>query len=58
MRSAAASKAIYPYEDPVALVCNEGRQAGRSLNRPLRDEGQIDIYDVVAGTFMEVGLDG
>ena len=49
-------EAIYPYEDPVALVCNEeGKLEGLPLNRALRDEDG-DIYDVVAGTFMVVGL--
>lgn len=45
-------EAIYPYEDPVALVCNEeGKLEGLPLNRALRDEDG-DIYDVVAGTFL------
>ena len=45
-------EASYPYEDPVALVCNEeGKLEGLPLNRALRDEDG-DIYDVVAGTFM------
>ena len=49
-------EAIYPYEDPVALVCNEeGKLEGLPLNRALRDEDG-DIYDVVAGAFMVVGL--
>ena len=49
-------EAIYPYEDPVALVCNEeGKLEGLPLNRALRDEDG-DIYDVVAGTFLVVGL--
>lgn len=49
-------EAIYPYEDPVALVCNEeGKLEGLPLNRALRDVDG-DIYDVVAGTFMVVGL--
>ncbi len=49
-------EAIYPYEDPVALICNEeGKLEGLPLNRALRDEDG-DIYDVVAGTFMVVGL--
>ena len=49
-------EAIYPYEEPVALVCNEeGKLEGLPLNRALRDEDG-DIYDVVAGTFMVVGL--
>ena len=49
-------EAIYPYEDPVALVCNEeGKLEGLPLNRALRDEDG-DIYDVVAGVFLVVGL--
>ena len=49
-------EAIYPYEDPVALICNEeGKLEGLPLNRALRDEDG-DIYDVVAGTFLVVGL--
>ena len=37
-------EAIYPYEDPVALVCNEeGKLEGLPLNRALRDEDG-DIY--------------
>ena len=42
--------------DSVALVCNEeGKLEGLPLNRALRDEDG-DIYDVVAGTFLVVGL--
>ena len=37
-------EAIYPYEGPVALVCNEeGKPEGLPLNRALRDEDG-DIY--------------
>ena len=37
-------EAIYPYEDPVALICNEeGKLEGLPLNRALRDEDG-DIY--------------
>ena len=36
----------YPYEDPVALVCNEeGKLEGLPLNRALRDEDG-DIYSL------------
>ena len=44
-------QAIYPFEDEVALVCNdEGKLQGLPLNRALRDtEGKI--YDVISGTF-------
>ena len=48
--------ATYPYSDPVALVCNdEGKLIGLDLNRGLRDEDG-EIYDIVAGTFLVVGL--
>ena len=48
--------ATYPYSDPVALVCNdEGKLIGLELNRGLRDENG-EIYDIVAGTFLVVGL--
>ena len=40
----------------MTVVCNEeGKLEGLPLNRALRDEDG-DIYDVVAGTFMVVGL--
>ena len=44
-------QAVYPFEEPVALICNEeGKLLGLPLNRSLRDEaGQV--YDIVAGTF-------
>ena len=49
-------EAVYPYEDPVALIVNEeGKLNGLPLNRALRDEDN-DIYDIVAGTFLVVGL--
>ena len=39
-----------------ALVCNdEGKLIGLDLNRGLRDENG-EIYDIVAGTFLVVGL--
>ena len=43
-------------DDPVAIVYNDdGKLMGLPLNRALRDEnGQM--YDVVAGTFLVVGL--
>ena len=50
--------ATYPFSDPVALVCNdEGKLIGLDLNRGLRDENG-EIYDIMAGTFLVVGLDG
>ena len=48
-------QAIYPYEDAVALVCNEeGNLQGLPLNRCLVHEGEV--YDIIAGTFLIVGL--
>ena len=48
--------AAYPFSDPVALVCNdEGKLIGLDLNRGLRDENG-EIYDIMAGTFLVVGL--
>ena len=44
-------QAIYPFEDPVALICNEeGKLLELPFNRALRDEDG-DIYDIVFGTF-------
>lgn len=44
-------QAIYPFEDEVALVCNdEGKLQGLPLNRALRDaDGKL--YDIISGTF-------
>lgn len=48
--------AVYPFRDPVALVCNdEGKLIGLDLNRGLRDENG-ELYDIMAGTFLVVGL--
>ena len=47
---------IYPFDDPVGLVCNEnGKLDGLPLNRSLRDENG-EIYDIIAGDFLIVGL--
>jgi len=48
--------AAYPYNDPVALICNdEGKINGMELNRALRDDrGQI--YDIMAGPFLVTGF--
>ena len=49
-------QAVYPYEEPVALVCNEeGKIDGLPLNRSLRDEDG-NVYDIIAGTFFICGL--
>ena len=47
---------VYPFNDSVALVCNEeGKVMNLPLNRGLRDEdGQI--YDIVSGTFFLCGV--
>ena len=53
---AATLPASYPFDDPVGLVLNdEGKLIGLDLNRSLRDE-HGEIYDIVAGTFLVVGL--
>jgi len=49
-------QAVYPWEEEVALICNdEGKLLGLPLNRFLRD-WRGEIYDVIAGTFLVVGL--
>lgn len=49
-------QAVYPYEEPVAIICDEeAKLKGSDLNRVLRDEDG-KIYDVIAGTFLIVGL--
>ncbi|MBD5162899.1 MAG: DUF3846 domain-containing protein [Oscillibacter sp.] len=49
---------VYPFDDPVALVCNdEGKLINLPANRGLRDDdGQI--YDIVFGTFFLCGAPG
>lgn len=48
-------QAIYPFEEPVALVCNdEGKLMDLPANRGLRNkDGQM--YDIVFGTFFLCG---
>ena len=49
-------EAVYPFEDPVAIVCNEeGKLNGLPLNRALMDDDG-DIYDILAGSFLVTGL--
>ena len=44
-------QAIYPFDEPVALVCNEeAKLESLPPNRALRDEGG-NVYDIVCGTF-------
>lgn len=46
---------IYPFEEPVALVCNdEGKLLGLPANRALRDRDG-ELYDIVCGTFFLCG---
>ena len=47
---------VYPWTDLVGLVCDEeAKIKGKQLNRALRDDNG-KIYDIVAGTFLIVGL--
>ena len=49
-------QAIYPFDDPVAIVCNEeGKLKGLEPCRALYDEGG-NIYDIVVGSFLICGL--
>ena len=49
-------QALFPYDDPVALICHEeGKLIGLPWNRPLRDDEGM-IYDIIAGTFLVTGL--
>jgi hypothetical protein len=49
-------EAVYPYDDPVALVCaDEGKINGFPLNRAIRDDDG-DVADIIAGTFFICGL--
>ena len=47
---------VYPFEEQVCLICDEeGKLTGRELNRALRYDGEGEIYDIVAGTFIVCG---
>lgn len=50
-------QAVYPWEnDLVGLIADEeAKLTGKQLNRALQDETG-NIYDIVAGTFLIVGL--
>ena len=42
---------LYPFDDPVALVCNEeGKLLGLPFNRALRDD-EGKVYDIISGVF-------
>ena len=47
---------VYPFEDPVAIICDEeGKLNSAELNRSLKDE-HGNIIDILAGPFLVVGL--
>ena len=49
-------EAIYPFSDPVAIVCNEeGKLIGLEPNRVMVDS-QGHVYDIINGTFFVAGL--
>lgn len=49
-------EAVYPFSEPVALICNENSKLeGLPYNRVLRDKAG-NIYDVIAGTFFLAGI--
>lgn len=49
-------QAIYPFEEPVAIICDEeAKLKGSALNRALRDD-EGHIYDILAGTFIITGI--
>jgi len=49
-------EAVYPWDDPVALVCDEeGKLTGKQANRCLRDkDGRV--VDIMCGTFFLAGI--
>lgn len=50
-------EAVYPFDDPVAIVCNDdGKFNGMRPNRAIYD-ADGEIMDIIAGTFLIVGLD-
>lgn len=50
-------QAIYPFDDPVAIVCNEeGKLKGMEPCRALFAEDG-SIYDIIVGPFLICGLD-
>ena len=49
-------EAVYPFSDPVAIVCNEeGKMNGMELNRALYTEDGT-MFDIVAGPMFVCGL--
>ena len=50
-------QAIYPFEDPVAIICNEeGKLEGLEPNRALRHPETHQVYDIICGSFFICGL--
>ena len=50
-------EALYPFEDPVAVVCNEeGKLLGMDMNRALRHPDTNEVYDIICGPFFICGL--
>lgn len=50
-------EAIYPFDDPVAVICNEeGKLNGLPLNRAIISEETSDVIDIISGKFLVVGL--
>lgn len=49
-------QAIYPYEDAVAIICNdEGKLNSMKYNRALRNEAG-EVIDILCGPFFVCGL--
>ena len=50
-------QAVYPYGDPVAIVCNEeGKLLGMEPNRAIRNPDSREIVDIICGPFFVCGL--
>lgn len=49
-------EAIYPFNDTVALICNEeGKLLGLPLNRGLTHPETGELYEIIAGNFFICG---
>lgn len=52
-------QAMYPFEDEVALICNEeGKLLQLPANRGIRMDGEEDIFDIICGTFFIADCSG
>ena len=52
-------QAMYPFEDEVALICNEeGKLLHLPANRGVRMDGEEDIFDIICGTFFIADCSG